>query len=232
MRRTTLELGGLGPNIVDRGIDVAEVAPVCATNGTRLAGQSCVSVQNLFVHRAVLDAFVGPFVAAMQAMKLGDPMAEDTAVGPMINVAAAERVESWVEEARAGGARLLCGGGRRGAFYEPTALIDVTPAMKVVCREIFGPVIVVRPFDDIAEPIDWINASGFGLNCGLFTDSTRTTMQAIRAIRCGGIIVNGSSTFRPDQTPYGGVGQSGNGREGPARAVLDMTDERLVIFNY
>lgn len=232
LRRATLELGGLGPNIVERDADVVAVAPQCALNGTRLAGQSCVSVQNLFVHQDLLDAFLAPFVGAMRALKIGDPMAPDTAVGPMINRAAAERVEAWVEEARAGGARVLCGGRRHGNLYEPTALIDVTPDMKVVCQEIFGPVIVVRPYAEIGEPIEWINSTGVGLNCGLFTDSTRTTMRAIRQIRCGGIIVNGTSTFRPDQTPYGGVGQSGNGREGPSRAVLDMTEERLVIFNY
>lgn len=232
LRRATLELGGLGPNIVEPDADVTTVAAQCALNGTRLAGQSCVSVQNLFVHRDVLEPFLDAFVGAMRALKVGDPMALDTAVGPMINRHAAERVEAWVEEARAGGARVLCGGRRHGNLYEPTALIDVTPDMKVVCQEIFGPVIVVRPYAEIGEPIEWINSTGVGLNCGLFTDSTRTAMRAIRQIRCGGIIVNGTSTFRPDQTPYGGVGQSGNGREGPSRAVLDMTEERLVIFNY
>jgi len=232
LRRSTLELGGLGPNIVEPDTDVTTVAAQCALNGTRLAGQSCVSVQNLFVHRDVLEPFLDAFVGAMRALKVGDPMAPDTAVGPMINRHAAERVEAWVEEARAGGARVLCGGRRHGNLYEPTALIDVTPDMKVVCQEIFGPVIVVRPYAEIGEPIEWINSTGVGLNCGLFTDSTRTAMRAIRQIRCGGIILNGTSTFRPDQTPYGGVGQSGNGREGPSRAVLDMTEERLVIFNY
>lgn len=232
LRRATLELGGLGPNIVEADADAPTAATQCASNGTRLAGQSCVSVQNLFVHEEVLDAFLPPFVDAMRALKLGDPMAEDTAVGPMINQDAAERVQNWVDEARAAGARLLCGGKRHDAFYEPTALIDVTPDMKVVCQEIFGPVVVVRPYADISEPIGWINGTGVGLNCGLFTNSTRTAMRAIREIRCGGIIVNGTSTFRPDQTPYGGVGQSGNGREGPSRAVLDMTEERLVVFNY
>lgn len=232
LRRTTLELGGLGPNIVEPDVDVATVAHQCALNGTRLAGQSCVSVQNLFVHRDILDVFIESFVGVMRGLQVGDPMSPDTAVGPMINQSAAERVEAWVEEARAGGARVLCGGRRHGTFFEPTALIDVTSEMRVVCQEVFGPVIVVRPYGDISEPIEWINGTGVGLNCGLFTDSTRTTMRAIRQIRCGGIIVNGTSTFRPDQIPYGGVGQSGNGREGPSRAVLDMTDERLVVFNY
>lgn len=232
LRRVTLELGGLGPNIVHADADVASAAPLCALNGMRLAGQSCVSVQNLFVHRSILEAFMGPFLAALKALVLGDPMDPATDVGPMINVAAARRVESWVDEARAAGAKVLCGGRRRDAFYEPTAIADVTPDMKVVCQEIFGPVIVVRPYSQLEDVIRWINDTGFGLNCGLFTESTRTAMRAVREIRCGGIIVNATSTFRPDQTPYGGIGQSGNGREGPARAVRDMTDERLVILNF
>ncbi len=232
LRRVTLELGGLGPNIVHADADAAKAGPMCALNGTRLAGQSCVSVQNLFVHQDRLTAFMDPFLQTMKALRLGDPMSPDTDVGPLINRAAAERVEAWVEEARAAGAKVLCGGRRKDAFYEPTALTDVTPDMKVVCQEIFGPVIVVRPYSDLGEVIDWINRSGFGLNCGLFSDSTRTVMRVIRELRCGGIIVNGTSTFRPDQTPYGGVGKSGVGREGPARAVRDMTEERLVVFNY
>ncbi|MGE0316017.1 MAG: aldehyde dehydrogenase family protein [Lautropia sp.] len=232
LRRTTLELGGLGPNIVHADADPARVAPICALNGTRLAGQSCVSVQNLFVHRDLLAPFTEAFVAAMRGMRVGDPFDERTDVGPMINERAARRVEQWVDEARSSGAAVLCGGTRERTYVAPTAITDADPSMKVVCQEIFGPVIVLRPYDDIAAPIAWINGSGFGLNCGLFTDSTPVAIRALREIRCGGLIVNGTSTFRPDQTPYGGVGNSGNGREGPSRAVLDMTDERLIVFNY
>lgn len=232
LRRATLELGGLGPNIVHADADVAHAAPICAVNGTRLAGQSCVSVQNLFVHQDILDRFLPPFLEKLRSLKLGDPADPSTDVGPLINRAAAERVEAWVEEARAGGATVLCGGNRRQAFYEPTALLDVTPQMKVVCQEIFGPVISVRPYSDLADVIAWINGTGFGLNCGIFTSSTPVFIRAMREIRCGGLIGNGTSTFRPDQTPYGGVGLSGMGREGPSRAVQDMTEERLVIFNW
>lgn len=231
LRRVTLELGGLGPNVVHADADVAYAAPMCAVNGTRLAGQSCVSVQNLFVHRDVLDAFMAPFVARMASMKVGDPMDPSTDVGPLISRRAAERVEAWVDEARAAGAKVVCGGRRNQAFYDPTVLIDVDPRMKVVCEEIFGPVISVRPYSELDEVISWINSTGFGLNCGLFTDSTKTVMRAVREIRCGGIIVNATSTFRPDQVPYGGIGKSGVGREGPSRAVQDMSDERLVVFN-
>ncbi len=231
LRRVTLELGGLGPNIVHADADVAKVAPLCAINGTRLAGQSCISVQNLFVHRSLASRFLAALVEAVRGLRMGDPMDPATDVGPLINRTAAERVASWVEEARAAGARVLVGGQRRDAFFEPTVVTEVVPQMKVVCQEIFGPVIVVRPYDDMAEPIRWINASGFGLNCGLFTDSTAVAMRAMREIRCGAVIVNATSTFRPDQMPYGGVGLSGVGREGPARAVQDMTEERLLVIN-
>jgi len=232
LRRTTLELGGLGPNIVHADANVEEAATLCAINGTRLAGQSCVSVQNLFVHQEILDAFIIPLLKTIAGLRQGDPRDPATDVGPMINRSAALRVESWVNEAQAQGARILCGGHRQDAFYEPTVITDVANNMKVVCQEIFGPVIVIRPYSELAEVIAWINATRFGLNCGLFSESTRTALRVVRELRCGGIIINGTSSFRPDQIPYGGTGLSGNGREGPARAVQDMTDERLVVLNY
>jgi acyl-CoA reductase-like NAD-dependent aldehyde dehydrogenase len=125
---------------------------------------------------------------------------------------------------------VLCGGTRRGAFLEPTVVTDVTETMKVVCQEIFGPVIVVRPYDDISEPIGWINSSGFGLNCGVFTASLKTAFRAVREIQCGGVIINGTSSFRPDQVPYGGIKNSGLGREGPRYSIMEMTEQKLVVF--
>lgn len=230
MRRVLLELGGLGPNIVHADADVDRAASMSALHGTRLAGQSCISVQNLFVHRSVVDRFLDVHVAAVRKLVLGDPFEATTDVGPVINVAAAERIESWLNEAQKSGARVLCGGTRRGAFLEPTVVTDVTETMKVVCQEIFGPVIVVRPYDDISEPIGWINASGFGLNCGLFTASLKTAFRAVREIQCGGVIINGTSSFRPDQVPYGGIKNSGLGREGPRYSIMEMTEQKLVVF--
>lgn len=230
MRRLLLELGGLGPNIVHADADVDKTAAMTALHGTRLAGQSCISVQNLFVHRSILSRFLEQHVAAVRKLILGDPLDPRTDVGPVINEAAAKRIEGWLKEAQRAGARLLCGGERRGAFVEPTVLTDVTESMKVVCEEIFGPVIVVRPYDDLEEPIAWINASGFGLNCGVFTASLATAFRALRTIECGGVIINGTSTFRPDQVPYGGIKNSGLGREGPRYAIEEMTEQKLVVF--
>jgi acyl-CoA reductase-like NAD-dependent aldehyde dehydrogenase len=231
MRRVLLELGGLGPNIVHADADVDKAAAMAALHGTRLAGQSCISVQNLFVHRSVLDRFLELHVAAVRKLKLGDPMDEATDVGPVINEAAAIRIESWLQEARGAGARILCGGGRQGAYIEPTVVTDTREDMKVVCQEIFGPVIVVRPYGELDEPIRWINASGFGLNCGIFTASLTTAFRAIREIECGGVIINGTSSFRPDQVPYGGIRNSGLGREGPRFSIEEMTEQRLVVFS-
>jgi acyl-CoA reductase-like NAD-dependent aldehyde dehydrogenase len=231
MRRVLLELGGLGPNIVHADADVERAATMTANHGVRLAGQSCISVQNLFVHRSVLAPFLQVHVDTIRRLVVGDPMDPKTDVGPLVDQKSALRIESWLREATAAGARILCGGHRRGAYIEPTVITDVDPSMKVVCQEIFGPVIVIRPYDDIGEPIAWINQSGFGLNCGVFTRSLDVAFRAIRQIECGGVIINGSSTFRPDQVPYGGIKNSGLGREGPRYSIMEMTDQKLVVFS-
>lgn len=231
MRRVLLELGGLGPNIVHGDADVDRAANMTANHGVRLAGQSCISVQNLFVHQSILARFLQVHVDAIKRLVVGDPMDPATEVGPLIDEKSAIRVESWLSEATMAGARILCGGHRHGAFIEPTVITDVQPNMKVVCQEIFGPVIVIRPYGDFTEPISWINHSGFGLNCGVFTRSMDVAFRAIREIECGGIIVNGSSSFRPDQIPYGGIKNSGLGREGPRYSVMEMTEQKLVVFS-
>jgi acyl-CoA reductase-like NAD-dependent aldehyde dehydrogenase len=232
LRRVALELGGIGPTIVHSDADIEAAAPICARNGVRLAGQSCVSVQILHVHRSIAAVFTDLVVREAASMKLGDPMEAETDVGPLIDESAAKRVEQWVSEAVSAGAKLLTGGRRDGALYAPTVLANVKPDMKVVCQEVFGPVISIIPYDDIETVFETISASRFGLQCGLFTRSAPLAIRAIRKLRTGGIIVNGTSTWRPDQLPYGGVKDSGIGREGPRYAIRDMTDERLVVFNF
>ncbi len=231
MRRVLLELGGLGPNIVHSDANVDRAAKLTASHGVRLAGQSCISVQNLFVHESIVSQFLSTHVDAIKRFVVGNPMDPATDVGPLIDEKSALRVETWLSEAVEAGARILCGGHRRGAFIEPTVITDIHLDMKVVCQEIFGPVIVVRPYNDIAEPIAWINNTKFGLNCGVFTQSMDVAFRAIREIECGGVIVNGSSTFRPDQLPYGGIKNSGLGREGPKYAIMEMTEQKLAVFN-
>lgn len=232
LRPVTLELGGTGPTIVCDDADLDEIAPVLARNAVRLAGQSCISVQNIHVPRAMAEDLSAKISAEMGKLTLGDPLAKGTDVGTMIDEAAAQRVENWVNEAIAQGASLLAGGRREGAAYAPTLLADVHPGMKVACDEVFGPVASILAYDDLSEPVEQITNSHFGLQCGVYTDSTKRAMWLARNLRTGGIIINGTSTWRTDQLAYGGVKDSGIGREGPRYAIRDMTEERLILFNH
>ncbi len=231
LRRVALELGGNGTTIVHSDADVAEAATLCARNSMRLAGQSCISVQNVVVHESVYDAFVGRLVAEVKALRVGDPLDAATDVGTLIDEAAAKRVEQWVAEAVSQGARLLAGGARRGAQVDPAVLVDVKRSMRVVCEEVFGPVVTVQRYRELGPVFETISAEQYGLHCGIFTKSMPVAFEAIRKLRVGGLIVNGTSTWRTDQLAYGGVKSSGIGREGPRYAIRDMTEERLVLFN-
>jgi acyl-CoA reductase-like NAD-dependent aldehyde dehydrogenase len=231
LRRVALELGGDGPTIVAADGSVEDSAPVAARNAMRLAGQSCISVQNVYVHESLYEAFVARLVQEVKTLKTGDPLDPATDVGTLIDEAAAKRVEVWVREAVEQGARVLTGGRRTGAQVEPTVLVDVKPSMRVVCDEVFGPVVSIQKFKDIDAVFNLISTSRFGLQCGLFTRSLDLAMRAVRSLRTGGVILNGTSTFRTDQLAYGGIKDSGIGREGPKYAIRDMTDERLVVFN-
>lgn len=177
------------------------------------------------------ERFVERLVAEVGKLRLGDPLDPATDVGTLIDERAARRVEQWVDEARAAGARALTGGRRHGAAYEPTVLVDVARSMRVVCEEVFGPVVTVQPYRDLQALFADISANPYGLHCGVFTKSLQVAFDAIRALRVGGVIINGTSTWRTDQLAYGGVKASGIGREGPKYAIRDMTEERLVLFN-
>jgi acyl-CoA reductase-like NAD-dependent aldehyde dehydrogenase len=231
VRRVALELGGNGVTIVHADADIAEAAATCARNSMRLAGQSCISVQNVYVHEAIYEPFVEKLVAGVRKLKLGDPADPQTDVGTLIDEAAARRVEQWVDDALGRGARALTGAKRHGTQYEPTVLVDVQPSMRVVCEEVFGPVVTVQRYGELAPLLEAVSADQYGLQCGLFTKSLPVAFEAIRGLRVGGVIVNGSSTWRTDQLAYGGVKASGLGREGPRYAIRDMTEERLVVFN-
>lgn len=231
LRPVTLELGGTGQTIVCEDADLDAIAPQLARNAVRLAGQSCISVQNIYAPRSLAAALGEKVAAQMRGLKLGDPLDKNTDVGTLIDDAAAMRVESWVNEAVTLGAQVLCGGVRHGAAYEPTLLTNVTQNMKVACDEVFGPVASIIAYDDLEEPIAHVSESPFGLQCGVFTDSTERAMMLARRLRTGGVIINGTSTWRTDQLAYGGVKDSGIGREGPRYAIRDMTEERLILFN-
>ncbi|HUU71289.1 MAG TPA: aldehyde dehydrogenase family protein [Burkholderiales bacterium] len=231
LRRVALELGGNGATIVCDDADLDAAATVCARNSMRLAGQSCISVQSVYVMRSVYERFVSLVETEVRTLKLGDPLDPGTDVGTLIDERAAMRVENWVQQAVKSGARAITGGKRHNAAFEPTVMTGVKPDMKVVCEEIFGPVINIIPFDSLDEAFDAINASPYGLQAGIFTKSNEVTFLAIRRMRVGGLIINGTSTWRTDQLAYGGVRSSGIGREGPRYAIEEMTEQRLIVFN-
>jgi len=232
LRRVALELGGNGATIVHQDAAIETAAPICARNAMRLAGQSCISVQTVYVHRAIYNRFADLVVAEVNKLQLGDPLDPATDVGTLIDERAAQRVETWIAEAIDGGARVLTGGKRHGAQIEPTVIADAKPNMKVVCDEVFGPVVTLVPYDDVDQVFDAISAGRFGLQTGVFTASMELAIRAVRNLRTGGVILNGSSTWRTDQLAYGGVKDSGIGREGPRYSIRDMTEERMVLFNY
>lgn len=231
MKRVALELGGVGPTFVHRDANLEAAARACARNSVALAGQSCVSVQNVFVHKAIHDRFVDAMCREMDTIRFGDPMDVATEVGTLIDEQAAIRVQSMIDRAIDGGARMLRGGKRNGAQLPGTILTDVQPDMDVVCSEIFGPAMTVQSYEDIEPLFDAISASPYGLQCGIYTNSLDLALSAIKTIRTGGVIVNGTSRWRSDQMPYGGVKDSGMGREGPKFSIRDMTEERLFVLN-
>ena len=232
LRHTQLELGSIASTIVCHDADIDMAVPKLVNAGFRKAGQVCTSVQRLFVDRRIAGEFVPKLVAATRAMKFGDPADPATVIGPMISLQHALRAESWVAEAVAAGAEVLAGGTREGALMAPTVLARVTDDMKVACDEIFAPVVSIVEFDGVDEAVARANATPFGLAAGLFTSNLHTAFRTARALRFGGVHVNETSSARVDAMPFGGVKDSGFGWEGPAYAIREMTEERLVTVAF
>ena len=228
-KRVKLELGNSTPAIVAADADVEAAATKLAANAFAFAGQSCISVQRIYVERPVYDAFVEAFVPKVEALKVGDPSDDETDVGPVIDEDARTRILEWIEEAKSAGAKVLAGG-VEGDLIRPTALAEVSDDQKVSCEEVFGPVAIVNPVDSIDEAIARANGTRFGLQAGIFTASIDTALRAADGLEFGGVTVNEAPTFRSDQMPYGGVKDSGNTREGPAYAVRELTEDRLVVI--
>jgi succinate-semialdehyde dehydrogenase/glutarate-semialdehyde dehydrogenase len=231
LRRSQLELGNISSTIVCGDADLARATMKCVNASFRKAGQVCTSVQRLYVQRPAVDDFVGRLVDAVGRAQVGDPRDPKTLVGPMISEREAERAESWVTEAVSQGAMLACGGRRDGAIMQPTILVDVKPAMRVMCDEIFAPVISIVPFDDLDAAIADVNATPFGLAAGIFTTNIASAMRAARTLEVGTVHVNETSSSRVDVMPYGGVKESGFGREGPKYSIREMTEERLITWS-
>lgn len=232
LRGTQLELGSIASTIVCHDADLALAIPKIINAGFRKAGQVCTSVQRLLVDRRIAAQFIPEFIRAMQALKFGDPADPATVIGPMISSAHAQRAAAWIAQAVSEGAEILSGGNLNEALLEPTLLHRVTAQMKVVCEEIFAPVVSIVEFDQLDEAVAVANAQPFGLSVGVFTSNLHAAMSAAKQLRFGGIHINEASSARVDVMPFGGIKDSGFGREGPAYAIREMTVERLVTIAY
>ncbi|MDR5683216.1 MAG: aldehyde dehydrogenase family protein [Armatimonadota bacterium] len=230
IKKVTLELGNTSPVIVAPDADLDYVARRCAVGAYYNSGQVCISVQRIYSERAAYEPFVERFVRASEEMVVGDPLDERVDVGPMIDVREAQRIESWVAEALAGGARALTGARREGAVYVPTVLTDVRPDMKVVAQEAFAPVASVIACDDFDEALRQADATEYGLQAAVFTRDLDRVFRAIRRLNFGGVIVNDTPAFRADHMPYGGIRRSGLGREGVRFAMEEMTNIQMVAI--
>ncbi len=229
-KRVNLELGNATPVLVAADADLEDAAERLAANAFSFAGQSCISVQRIYVERSSYDEFIERFIPRVEGLTVGDPADEATDVGPLISASDRDRILAWIEEAKAGGAEVLTGGTLEGELLLPTVIAAAPPDAKVSCQEVFGPLCTVAPFDTLDEAIALANSTRFGLQAGIFTANVKNALRAAQALEFGGVTVNEAPTFRADQMPYGGIKDSGNTREGPAYAVREMTEERLVVL--
>src|SRR5215210_249973 len=229
-KKVVLELGGNAGVIVDATADLDWAVKRCLAGAFAYAGQVCISVQRMFIHEAVWDAFMERFIAGARALKLGDPLDPQTDVGPMVDQTAASRTQRWVDEALAAGGTALLGGKADGTLFPPTILTDVPVSAAVCSNEAFAPLVVAFPFRDIGDAIRRVNDSMFGLQTGVFTNDLGAAWQSFSELEVGGVIVNDVPTYRIDHMPYGGVKDSGLGREGLRWAMDDMTEVRIMVL--
>ncbi|HEY8773591.1 MAG TPA: aldehyde dehydrogenase family protein [Gaiellaceae bacterium] len=227
-KHVALELGNATPVIVEADADLEDAATRLAGNAFSFAGQSCISVQRIYVARDAYDGFVASFLPKVNALQVGDPADENTDVGPLIDGEAKERVLAWIAES---GGELLAGGDTTDdGLIRPTVIARPRPDSKVACEEVFGPVCTITPYDSLDEALELANGTRYGLQAGIFTANVKSALRAARELEFGGVTVNEAPTFRADQMPYGGVKDSGNTREGPAYAVRELTEERVIVL--
>ncbi len=229
-KKVVLELGGNAGVIIDKTADLDWAAKRCLVGAFAYAGQVCISVQRMFIHEDVREAFLDRFLAGVKTLRVGDPLDPVTDLGPMVDNAAAARTQRWVDEAVQLGGRVLAGGEARGSFFEPTVLENVPVEAQVCSNEAFAPLVVVFPFSDFGDAVRQVNDSFFGLQTGVFTNDLGHAWQAFNELEVGGVIVNDIPTYRIDHMPYGGVKDSGQGREGLRWAIEDMTELRIMVL--
>jgi glyceraldehyde-3-phosphate dehydrogenase (NADP+) len=230
-KKVVLELGGNAGVIVHNDADLNYAAERCVAGAFAYAGQTCISVQRILVERTVFGKFTELLLGAVKKLKAGDPMDDTTDLGPLIRESDAVRTVDWVQEAVRGGARLLAGGQRRGSVVEPTVLTNTRTDMKVNCQEIFGPVVTVEAYEDFGDALRQVNNSPYGLQAGIFTRDVKLLFNAFEELEVGSVIAGDVPTFRIDHMPYGGIKDSGLGREGLRYAIEEMTEPKLLVMN-
>ncbi|WP_313431801.1 aldehyde dehydrogenase family protein [Siminovitchia terrae] len=231
-KKVTLELGSNAPNIIFSDCDLDHAVHSIVLGGFTFAGQACVSAQRIYVQNEIYDEFINKLVTELKELKMGDPLDEATELGPMITEEAAKRAETWILEAREQGAHIVLGGNRRGTMVEPTVITNVSSHMNVVCSEVFAPIVSIIPFTDEKEVLKHANQSEFGLHAGIFTNNINRAMQMVDAIETSGVWINESSVRRFDHIPYGGIKNSGLGKEGIKYAIEGMTDLKFVGIKF
>ncbi len=230
MKRVTLELGNNSAVILEEDADLDDAVPRCVTGSFAHSGQVCISIQRIYVHEAIRSTFLERFVESARKLKIGHPLDPETDVSSLITEKEAERVESWIEEAKQAGAKLVAGGRRRRATLVPAILTDVPPEVRLCRREAFGPVVAVNAFQTLDEAIELVNRSEYGLQAGIYTRDLSKAFRAAKQVHVGGFLINDVPQYRLDQMPYGGVKLSGSGREGPKYAIEEMTELKLVSW--
>lgn len=230
LKKVTLELGNNSAVIVDRKLNYEKELPRFTIGCFSNSGQSCISIQRIYVNKNLYDEFVDKFVEAVRSLKVGDPLDPEVDVGPMITEQEAERIESWVNEAKEHAAKILCGGRRDRNIYYPTVITSVKQRAKIVQEEVFAPVVTITPYSDFDEALDYVNDSKYGLQAGVYTNDMQKSFKAVKKLQVGGVMINDIPTYRADHMPYGGVKESGLGREGPRFAIQEMTNIKMVCY--
>ncbi len=231
LKKVALELGSNAGLIIDDGVDLDKIVPKCVVGAFSNQGQVCISLQRVYVHENLLETFTTKFKEATEKLVLGDPMEELTDVSTLIAGKELERAQAWIDEAEAGGGQVITGGKIDNNILLPTAIVDVSPHLKVSCQEVFAPIVIINPIKNVEEGIDHINDSKYGLQAGIFTKDISTAMHASKRLEVGGVMINDIPTYRVDQMPYGGVKESGNAREGLKYTIEEMTEMKLVVWN-
>lgn len=231
LKKVALELGSNAGLIIDRNVDLEEIVAKCVTGAFSNQGQVCISLQRTYVLEEIFPAFVEKFAEATQALTIGDPMHATTDLSAMIHPAEQERALSWVDEAVSLGAEIITGGKIENGVFLPTILTNVDATAKVSCQEVFAPIVIVNRISSIEDGIIAINDSDYGLQAGIFTNDIQTAFHASKALEVGGVMINDIPTYRVDQMPYGGVKESGTGKEGLKYAIHEMTETKLIVWN-